>query len=890
MKKFLPLVLVLLVATMAFAQQNRSRIVGTLTTADGAVIVGATVTIASDALIAREMTVATNERGMYRFVLLPIGTYNIRFEMEGYNTIEQTGITLGFESTVTLDKVMTPSEFERVVTITGEAPLIDKTDSSIGYQINLDYLQQAPNTRNVWNMPNIVAGFNDNSALGAVEQASQTYSTDGINVSDPSTKTIFSSINMEAVEQMDVAMFGAPAEYGSFTGAALNVVTKSGGNEFHGEVNYFMQSVDWVSDNTADYEQYGISAPTASKLTDPNFAVGGPVLQDRIWFFFNFNYQKWETERELIDDVVTQVENPKRSFLKFSARWDDRNITYFSWIYYKRDRSHRVAYGSWRTNNEDSLWQQVSQSDTFLIQHSYVITENLILEGRWGGFRGGFDLWPRVEGPMIRDYDTGNHLARSLSRSDLYNRPRDEYLVTLAYFNDDLHGTHSFKFGVNYERHMGNRFYTHTENIYYRNGQPYRWYDYGEYEGGRVRKRIAGFVQDSWSLSSRLTLNLGFRIDRWWAEADDPTLGGLAGSDTFMHMTDPAYRLGFAYDLFGDGSTVLRGFFGRYYEGVVSGNIEPMVTSVPPSRQYRWDGSAWYLYSQYGGSQPGEYEIDPNVSNQYTEGIMLGLERELMPNLAGALTFIYKWDNNQLGVIFPNATWNQYQANFSNANGSYNGIYYDDIQFGIPEYYTNPKKGDHGITEDLFRHYWALAFELTKRMSDNWSMYANYTFSRNNGTVYNTSYGVIQGFDTWNNPNDWINAVGRLGMERPHVFKFSGTYIAPFEIYISPIITYMSGRCYGLYYRPGGSDTDLLIKPVDGTDRYDYQLDVDLRLEKSFSFMDRFRVGVIFDVFNLFNDDAVTGHSNHRINSSTFERPTSIVRSRYYQLGFRFLF
>jgi hypothetical protein len=889
-KKLLPVLLVLLVATVAYAQ-NKGRVMGTVTTADAAVITGVKVTITSDALIAGTMETTTNERGVYRFVLLPVGTYNIKFEKESYKPVEQKGVELAFEATLILDKVMEVGAFEELITVTGEAPLVDKTKSGIGDKLDTQFLQNVPNTRNVWAMPNLSAGFTDDSAFGAVSDAGQTYSTDGVNVSDPSTKTVFSSINLEAVEQVDVAMFGSPAEYGSFTGAALNVVTKSGGNEFHGEVNYFMQSVSWVSDNTTNFTQYGITAPTATKLTDPNFAVGGPILKDKIWFFFNFNYQKFETQRELIDKTVTQLEDPKRPFIKVSAMWNDRNISYVSWIRYWRYRSHRAAYGSWRQNYEDSLWYQNSDSDTYLFQHSYVLSDSLIFEGRFAGFRGGFDLIPRNPGPMYRDYTSYDHLLidgqAHLSRSDLYTRNRDNLLLSANYFNDDLKGSHSMKFGLEYESHMGDRFYTHTENIYYRYGNPYRWYNYGEYEGGRITKRLAGFAQDSWSLSDRLTLNIGFRYDFSWAEAANANLGGIAGSDTFRKMKDPAWRLGFAYDLFGDGKTVVRGFFGRYYEGVVSGNIEPYVTFVPPTIQYRWNGTAWYTYSVSGGSDPDAFLIDPEIRNQYTEGVMFGVEREIRPNLAGSINFIYKYDNDIIGEIYPLATFDTENISFSGEGYSYSGVHYPNYSTGAKQVLTNPKKGDTGVLDDPYRKYWGLVFEVKKRMSDNYSLRASYTYSRGVTNNLSQDYGVIQGFSGYSNPNDWINSRGLSAIDRPHAFKIGGTYIAPFDIYISPVVTWYSGQPYAIYFSP---DEDVRMKTRDGAERFDNEFNIDLRVEKVFNLYKKYRVGVMFDIFNVMNDDAVTGYRTTNVDSSSFRVPDSIVRSRYYQVGVRFMF
>jgi len=890
-RKILPLLLVLLCATAAFAQTNKGRIVGTVTTADGLAIADVTVTISSPALIGTTMTTTTNERGMYRFVLLPLGTYSIKFEKEGYSTIEQGGIVLPFDSTITLDKVMEAAEFEQVITITGESPVVDKTSSAVGDKLDTDFLQNMPNTRSIWSMPNLTAGFTNNSALGAPERGGNALTQDGAIIHDPATKTVFARINYEAVEQVDVAMFGSPAEYSSFTGASLNFVTKSGGNEFHGEVNYFHQDLDWISDNTQNYRQYGFTAPSGNDIMDPNLAIGGPVLHDKVWFYGTYNYSKEKHQHEIIDGVINADYIPTIWSIKFSSRWDNRNLTSFSYTDYYRDRPYRVAYGSWRTNYDGSLYKQVSEGRTWLLLHSYVLSNDVIVEGRWSKFKGGFSLQGRdPSGHIYRDYNTGYMLQGTNDKHDIYDRPRDTILGTLNYFNDDMQGSHSMKFGVEYERGVSGRDY--YNRFYYRpkGDTPYRWYDYGEYDSRSVLQRIAGFAQDSWSLTEKLTVNIGVRIDKWWTKTGTPDAPGLMGNKSFRKMTDVAPRLGFAYDLFGDGSTVLRGFYGRYFEGVTAGVDRALITNTPPSRYYKWTSSGWYNYSTVGGTIPGAVEMDDNIKNNYTEGVMFAVERELRENIAGSITFIYKRDNDLRGAVYPNATWTQGTASYSNENGSYNGVYYYDFIEHNPTYYTNPKKGDYGVLGDVVRSYYGLIFEVNKRMSDNWSLKANYTWSKSKSPTSMT-YGVVQGGSVYNNPNDWVNMDGALSsLDRTHVLKVSGTYIAPFDIYISPVFTWMTGTPYGIYYRPSGQDYSVLIKKIDGKERYDNRLNIDLRLEKSFVFLNRFRAGVILDVFNLTNSDYLTGYVSTRINSSSFKIPTSIADARIYQLGFRLMF
>ena len=133
-----------------------------------------------------------------------------------------------------------------------------------------------------------------------------------------------------------------------------------------------------------------------------------------------------------------------------------------------------------------------------------------------------------------------------------------------------------------------------------------------------------------------------------------------------------------------------------------------------------------------------------------------------------------------------------------------------------------------------------------------------------------------------------MNNEGRLPRDIPHTFKASGTYIAPFDIYISPTFTWRNGRPYSVLYRPG--ETALNVKEVDGEERYDSQMNIDLRLEKAFVLMDKYRVGILIDAFNLLNDDAVDRYLSTYMSSSNFQVPSSIVDPRFYQVGIRLIF
>jgi hypothetical protein len=493
--------------------------------------------------------------------------------------------------------------------------------------------------------------------------------------------------------------------------------------------------------------------------------------------------------------------------------------------------------------------------------------------------------------PILYDYALGIHLpGSSANRLDDYERNRDNLLLATSYYNDDWAGQHSFKFGFEYEKSKGGRYITLNGFQYYYYGETYLWYNYGDWEGYTIVERFAGYGQDSWSVNENLTINYGFRFDSSGIKADDPGIAPI-GDETILRFDDPAYRIGFAYDLFGDGKTVLRGFAGRYYEGVVTGNTESFVTDVPPTKVYYGRailGSSapeWTLWSVSGGT--GNFFVDEEMDNQYSEGFTFGIDREIMPNLAGSVTFVWRKDNNILGSIYPDATWDTAQANFSNANGSYNGVYYPNYNDGPREILTTIKGDEIGVGDVPYRRYMGLMFQVKKRMSDNWSMLASYTYSKQEGNL-GQGYGIIQGFSGWSDPNDWVNAGGRLSLDRPHQLKLSGTYVAPFDIYVSPVVTYYSGAPWTPTVTIG--DATVNIEETTGDRRFENQFNIDFRVEKAFMFQDRYRVGIIFDMFNALNDDSYTNYFSRNITSSNYMVPSAIVPARFYQIGVRLLF
>lgn len=244
MKKLVLSILVLALAAMpVLSQEQMGSILGKVTTADEKAIVSATVTVSGPNLI-RPLSTTTDDRGRFRFPRLPIGEYKVVVKAEQYKTYELDGLIIRIGSTVTINPVMEVGAFEEVLTISGESPLIDVKSTEVGEVIGQELLTKLPQPRFPTDIVAMTAGnVSGDSDYGTTLGGggrSNAYKLDGIDVSDPATGTVWVFVNMESIEEMEVLpISGANADVGGFTGAAMNMVTKSGGNEFSGGVTYF---------------------------------------------------------------------------------------------------------------------------------------------------------------------------------------------------------------------------------------------------------------------------------------------------------------------------------------------------------------------------------------------------------------------------------------------------------------------------------------------------------------------------------------------------------------------------------------------------------------------------------------------------------------------------
>ncbi|MDA2935175.1 TonB-dependent receptor, partial [Acidobacteria bacterium AH-259-D05] len=311
--------LVLLFAPAATAQVITGSIVGTVSDETGAVLPGVEVTVQNqDTGFSR--TVITDDRGAYRAISLPVGPYEIRSELAGFQTTVRSGIGLTVGAQAVVDVSLRVGEITEQVFVTGEASLVETTQSSVADLVDERKIRDLPlNGRDFAQLAMLQAGVvNSISAPrsqigneGAKISISGTRSTqsaillDGTDIRNElntgSGSASGALLGVETVREYQVITGVFSAEYGRFTGGVINAVTKSGTNEFHGNVYEFHRNSALDARNFFDQEEV-----PPFKRNQYGFTLGGPIVPDKTFFFGAF-----EGLRErLFESQVASVPGP----------------------------------------------------------------------------------------------------------------------------------------------------------------------------------------------------------------------------------------------------------------------------------------------------------------------------------------------------------------------------------------------------------------------------------------------------------------------------------------------------------------------------------------------------------------------------------------------------
>lgn len=901
-------------AAMASAQLRATGTVqGRVTDQEGLALPGVSVSAEGPSLIGVQ-TVFTGADGGYRLPLLPPGTYTVTFELQGFATVLREDVEVGVQRNTTLDISMQLSSVEETITVTGKSPLVDVRSAKRSSDYSDELRNALPESRglgaDLMNLaPEATPDGSSSNVAGSnfFGDDSVAYLVDGVNVTDPDTGNQFPFYSPDMFEVVELTSIGGNADHGKYQGVAFNVVTKSGGNSFHGEGNYFFQNDSFIDDNTEDLGEQGFdfSPPTIDHRHDGTFSIGGPLLEDEVWFFASAQaFYESDTAAGVSYPVSTDA---------------DRFLGKVTW---QLDADNRLI-GSVMTDTYTVLGRPSSPFRTFEqtakepslnvtpnITWDSILSPDAFLEVKYSGFYGYFDLEPFVDLPSSLEDTTGilsggyaGHFAGDRSRSNIQG--------SVSYFAEDFAGDHAFKFGAEWERNTmvdtfqynanvdsvtvdGETFAPGTLGIAYVThlGDPYLAYIYQPTRTAStaVMTPFTLYAQDDWTVADRVTVNLGVRFDRW-------TTGfkGGPGLDDLPVTNDLAPRVGVNFDVFGDGRTAFSAFWGRFYEEFHGSTIADFDPQQGTLFGMFWIGSQYLPFFRVNPLL--DIAIDPDLTNQYADQFTIGVDHQLTEDLALTARYIHKDNRDILGGEDVRTVFEPVQV--TDADGDtltlYNAV-------GRPNPFRVLTNNPH---EDLFgesfREYDGVQFKAVKRMSNDWSLIASLLIQKSEGNNASDT-GSLGARD---DPNDFVGYPGEFGDSRRFVSKIQGSYQipTPVDTRVGWIINWLSGGRTqrqqrfmtfvdpdtGVESRFGQFRVDVPIDQV-GSRVKDSQFRLDLRMDKQFQLGGGWgELGIVGDIFNVLNDDTVTDIQT-RVPTFEFGEPISIVRPRIYRLGVRWLF
>jgi len=956
----------LLSAVPASAQISQGRLTGTVTDAQGAVLPGVTVTVTSAALIGTRSTV-TEADGKYLFAALPSGTYKVTFDLQGFKQTVRENISIVLGQTISADAQLQLGQLAENITVTGAAPVVDVTTTKVGTSLKGEQLTAIPNSTDTWGAlseaPGVrMQGFDVGGSHKSQQSGYEVFGvqnqsrvvTEGVDHTEGVGGTGFYE-DYFAGEEVSISALGADVEMNS-PGAAIVSNIKSGANVFKGLENFTYEPGKFVGNNgdPADISSRGYTCPPNASGTpqcanptllfyEGHVDLGGPIVKDKIWFYGAYNHFKIN---KAVSGIAENIATDLGIFDNYTAKGTFKVSQGSTLIgYYQYGRKQKPKRGLSTLRPPESVQAQDSVSDIYKGEWQWVVSSRAFLDVNVGNF--GLD-WPMAAAvdpavkPPALDLSTG--AVRGAGWNDFSTtRKKPQVKAQLTYYVPSKSGSHDLKFGFEDIYDSYNFGINGTSGpIQYRypsfdSGQAtrIRFADVGAASDFRsgwtvspiIDQHYSGYAQDRWAPNNRLSITAGVRVDSQKIYYTDSTRKPLVhdtladGTQIFPAQTDVtgatlvnnvnvAPRLGFSYDLTGRGQTVLKAFWGRYYNNLADGfsSANPGGTNyaeynfLDQNHNNRYDGPSELgsLRLRLGGASAG---VDPNLKTPHTDEISGTVEHQFWGESSLRFTFVRKSQYDYVPFYFTplipawmgKVTVPTTQV-YDGANGpeTYHLL---DVPAGIADQ-TN---GFFGNWPDSTFHYDTIEVAFNKRFSDRFFVQSSFDHIWRNelrsadidnwGSTSPLSTDPI-GVGPQLTPNP--AAPNRQKTTMYHA-QLMGRYTFPYDVGFSVNYRFQSGFPFARII-PDGATTPGLNLSNFGAPFFTENLSnnrseavnlLNLRVDKSFPLGGRVKFTAMLDIYNALNADPVT---NFNLFADAFKNVIAVLDPRVFQLGFRLEF
>jgi hypothetical protein len=940
-----PLVSCMLAATPALGQIERGRLTGLVTDAQGAVLPGVTVTAASPALIGTQVAV-TESDGRYRFPALPPGRYVLTFELSGFRTVQRENIVLELGQTLTVDMQLQLAALAETVLVTGESPVVDVQSPRIGTQLSGEKLVGIPSATDIWSAlgqaPGVrMLGFDIGGSHKSQQVGYESFGvrnqnrvvTDGV---DTTEGTGGAGIYQDFFAHEEISVSAAGGDVTMNTpGSAVVSTIKSGGNTFRSLLNLTYEDESFVGDNIdAETSRRGFTGQPNLQFWEGHADLGGPIKRDRLWFFAAYNHFKID---KVISGVSRDVATDLGVFNNFTAKGTWRASQADTVVgYYQFGEKLKPRRGLSVTTPPESILAQDSDSWMYNGQHQRVWTNRLFTDVKVGLFGFGWPMAPAVDwqvNPPRVDTATGvssgaGWLAGSAGGPFTFDRNKPQVMAVGTYYLPHGAGSHDFKFGFEWlddQSKFANN--GNSGPILYldRDGRvdEIRVTDLGtfasfgrDWTGADDRnERVALFVQDRWSPHRRLTLTLGVRYDRQRPHYQDsirkPVLSEIfpetvVPGRTLLVSNKVVPRIGVAYDVAGDGRSVLKGFYGRFYHNFADrlGGVNPGGTN---RRDYKFNdlnGNRLFdgvqelgaLVRSAGGTST---TLDPGLETPFTDEVNVSFERQFWGESSFRVAYIRKMVRDEFST-YNAARENQFTVprevfvTLQSLDGGVEGTRVLTV-FDIPDTLRGVVRNVVAQIPEAVGggdyNYDTIQVGFSKRLGAKLFVQGSFDYQwrdelRQNAASTSPLNSDPLGIDYFQNVFPEVSNRQESTNWQARAF---GRYVFPYEVGVAANVRAQSGWQWARLVTvglPNAGTQTFFLERID-RNRSDTATLLDFRVDKAFLF-DRYRLTLMFDLYNTLNSNAVTNFNLN--NGARFNEIIATLDPRTAVVGIRFDF